>query len=139
MATEATADLGCDAAFAWKLLADVRLVPEWIAGVAEATVIDATHVRYVGMPSTGSLEYTVRYRFDEEKRRLDWESADGEERKISGWAWIEPIGEGTCRFHYALETWTARTLPQWARDTLADDTPARAAAAFQRFVERRLR
>jgi hypothetical protein len=136
-------DIAADAALAWTLLADPRLVPEWIAGVADAEPIDhdehgrPLRVTFVGMPSTASIEYVVAYSYDDAARTIRWSTLDGAERSILGQASVEDLGGGRCRFHYELVTRTARTLPQWAKDTLADDTPERVVRAFQRFVERR--
>jgi hypothetical protein len=143
MGTEATIEIACDARFCWGLLADPRLVPEWIAGVADAEILEiddegrAVRVRFGGMPSTGSIGYGVTYRYDEPGLVLRWESFESPERRIDGEARLVELGAGRCRLHYALTTWTSRSLPAWAKDTLAGDTPERAVHAFQRFAERR--
>jgi hypothetical protein len=143
MGIEATIEIDCDAGFCWGLLSDPRLVPEWIAGVADAVVVEhdgegrATRVRYNGMPSTGSIDYGVTYRYDEPALTLRWETLEGTERRIDGEARLVDLGAGRCRLHYALTVWTSRSLPQWAKDTLADDTPDRVVRSFQRFAQRR--
>ncbi len=140
---EATIEIGADAAFCWSLLADPRLVPEWIAAVAQVDVLErdaaghAVLARYVGMPSTGSLEYDMRYRYDEGERRVAWTTAGAADRELDGAAWIEDLGGGRCRLHYTLTARTGRGLPQWAKDTLADDTAEKVVRAFQRFAERK--
>jgi hypothetical protein len=145
MGIEATIEIDCDARFCWSLLADPRLVPEWIAGVADAEVVErdadgrAARVRYGGMPSTGSIGYGVTYRYDEPALTLRWETLEGTERRVDGEARLVDLGGGRCRLHYALTTWTSGALPQWAKDSLAGDTPDRVVLAFQRFAERRSR
>lgn len=142
MSDAATIELACDAAFAWSLLADPRLAGEWVTGVAEAEVVAQTgdgralRVRFTGMPSVGSASYEVEYRYDEAERTLTWHTVEGD-RPIEGHARIEVIDAARCRLHYVLRVRTPGSLPRWARDSLADDTPARAVGAFQRFVERR--
>ena len=67
----ATIEIGVDVERCWTLLADPRLVPEWVPAVAQVDVIErdaagrAVRVAFVGMPSTGSLEYELDYRYDE--------------------------------------------------------------------------
>jgi carbon monoxide dehydrogenase subunit G len=139
----ATIEIGADAAFCWTLLADPRLVPDWIPAVAQVEVLEhdaggrAVRVQYVGMPSTGSIDYQLSYRYDEAARRMTWTPAGVAERELDGAAWIEALAGGRCRLHYELVTRTGRGLPQWARDTLADDTADKVVRAFQRFAERR--
>jgi hypothetical protein len=120
-------------------------VPEWIAGVADAEVEEADAagrpltVRFVGMPSTASVGYACTYQYDDAGRSLRWTTREGAERRIEGHAWLEELEPARCRFHYALSTWTAGSLPRWAKDTLADDTPERVVRAFERFAARRAR
>lgn len=145
MPAEATAtiDIACDAAFCWTLLADPRLASEWVLGVADAEIVELDaagrpgQVRFTGMPSAASLDYVVAYTYDEAARRLRWRTVGEAERTVDGEAWLEPLGAATCRLHYVLTTRAAKSLPTWARDTLADDTPAKVVKAFQRFAERR--
>jgi hypothetical protein len=140
---EASIDVACDASLAWQLLADPRLASEWVLGVADAEVLEvdergrAHRVKFTGMPSAASLEYTMGYTYDENARRLQWSTVGDTERSLDGEAWIEELGGGRCRLHYALTARASRSLPSWARDTLADDTPAKVVKAFQRFAERR--
>lgn len=141
MPGEAIIELDCDAAFAWQLLSDPRLVPEWISGVADAEVITIAdgrpaEVRFAGMPSTASVGYRLAYTYDDAARRLDWRTVGGDERRVDGSAWLEELPTG-CRFHYALTTWNAESLPYWAHDSLAGDTPERVVASFARFIARR--
>ncbi len=139
----ATIEIGADVGFCWGLLADPRLVPDWIAAVAQVDVLDsnaagrAVRVRFVGMPSTGSMDYQLTYHYDEPARRMSWTTAGEAERELDGEAWLEALDGGRCRLHYTLAAKAGRSLPQWARDTLADDTAERVVRAFQRFVERR--
>jgi uncharacterized membrane protein len=140
----ATIEIGANVDLCWQLLTDPRLVPEWVPAVAQVDVIErdaagfTTLARYVGMPSTGSLEYEMAYTYDAAARRVAWSTAAGAaERELSGEARLEDLGDGRCRLHYTLASRAGRTLPQWARDTLADDTADKVVRAFQRFVERR--
>src|SRR5688500_12785845 len=99
MATDSSIEIAADADLCWRLLADPRLVPEWIAGVADAAVVEsdgerATRVRFTGMPSTGSLDYTVAYTYEDDARRIRWSTVTGPERNILGTAWIEPLDGG---------------------------------------------
>lgn len=141
---DATSEVACDAAFAWGLLADPRLAVEWVTGVAEAEVVTtdgdgrAVRVRFTGMPSVGSTTYEVAYRYDEAERTLRWTTIEGD-RPMEGSARIDAIDDARCKITYALRAQTPGNLPRWARDSLADDTPARVVAAFQRFAERRAR
>ena len=136
----ASVDLDCSAERAWSLLADVRRVPEWVPGVADASVLEtdaagrAVRVRFVGMPAAGSLVYVLRYRYDDAARTLRWLTDVGDDRSIEGEARISER-PGGCRLDYVLSTWSARSLPTWAQATLADDTPQRTARAFKRWVE----
>lgn len=143
----ATIEIGADVGLCWTLLADPRLVPEWVLAVAQVDVLErdaagrAVRVSFVGMPSTGSLEYQLDYRYDESERRISWTTAGAlerePERQIIGEARLEDLGDGRCRLHYALAAKAGRSLPAWARDTLADDNAEKVARAFQRFAERR--
>lgn len=143
----ATIEIGVDVERCWTLLADPRLVPEWVPAVAQVDVIErdaagrAVRVAFVGMPSTGSLEYELDYRYDDDERRVSWTTAGAlerePERQIVGEARLEDLGGGRCRLHYALAARAGRGLPQWAKDTLADDNAEKVARAFQRFAERR--
>ncbi len=137
----ASVDLACSAAHAWSLLADVRRVPEWVPGVADASVLEtdaagrAVRVRFVGMPAAGSLVYVLRYRYDDAARTLRWLTDVGDERSIEGEARISERPGGGSRLDYLLSSWSARSLPTWAQATLADDTPERAVHAFKRWAE----
>jgi hypothetical protein len=143
----ATIEIGADVGLCWTLLADPRLVPEWVAVVAQVDVVESdaagrpTRVSFVGMPSTGSLEYQIDYRYDEAERRVSWTTAGAlerePERQIIGEARLEDLGGGRCRLHYALAAKAGRSLPQWAHATLADDNAEKVARAFQRFAESR--
>lgn len=143
----ATIEIDADVGLCWTLLADPRLVPEWVAAVAQVEILAhdargrAVRVSFVGMPSTGSLEYELEYRYDETEHRISWTTAGvlerEPERQIIGEARLEELGGGRCRLHYALAAKAGRGLPAWARDTLADDTAEKVARAFQRFAERR--
>lgn len=139
----ATIDVACEASFAWTLLADPRLASEWVLGVADAVLLASddegrpTRVRFTGMPSAASLEYEMAYAYDAAERRLRWHTVGDTERPLEGEAWIEALGPASCRLHYQMVARASRSLPTWARDTLADDTPAKVVAAFKRFVERR--
>lgn len=143
MSNQASVDLAHDAAFCWPLLADPRLASEWILGIADAEVLEVdaagrpSQVRFTGMPSAASLDYVVAYRYDEASRRLSWRTVGAPERRMTGEAWLEELGPGACRMHYALASATSRSLPTWAEATFADDTPAKVVQAFRRFVERR--
>jgi hypothetical protein len=134
-------DLACAPERGWALLADVRRVPEWVPGVADARVLEADaagrplRVRFVSMPNAGSLDYVLRYSYDDGARTLRWQTDDGEQRSVEGEARISER-PGGCRLDYVLTTWVARTLPAWAQSSLADDTPERTARAFQRWAER---
>jgi hypothetical protein len=157
----ASVDLACAAERGWALLADVRRVPEWVPGVADAEVLEsdaagrAVLVRFVSMPAAGSLDYVLRYSYDEGARTLRWwtddaprsgaqrasaraerELAARDERALRSLEGEARISErpGGCRLDYVLTTWAARTLPAWAQASLADDTPERTARAFQRWV-----
>lgn len=140
---DATIDVACEADFAWSLLADPRLASEWVLGVADAVILAtdgegrATRARFTGMPSAASLEYEMAYEYDAAARRLRWHTVGDTDRALDGEAWIEALGPASCRLHYRLAAKPSRALPAWARDTLADDTPAKVVAAFRRFVERR--
>jgi hypothetical protein len=139
----ATIDVACEAGFAWTLLADPRLASEWVLGVADAVLLASdddgrpTRVRFTGMPSAASLEYEMAYDYDAAERRLRWHTVGDTERPLEGEAWIEAVGSGACRLHYQMAARASRSLPTWARDTLADDTPTKVVAAFKRFAERR--
>ena len=117
---EATIDLACDAALAWRLLSDPRLASEWVLGVADAEVLQLdepqrpVQVRFTGMPSAASLEYTMGYRYDEGARHLSWHTVGEADRALDGEAWIEATGERTCRLHYSLKARASRSLPAWA-------------------------
>ncbi len=134
-------DLACSADDAWSRLADVRRVPEWVPGVADASVLEtdaagrATRVRFVGMPAAGSLVYVLLYRYDDASRTLRWLTDAGDERSIEGQARISERPGGGCRLDYVLQTWSARSLPVWAQTNLADDTPERTVRAFQRWLQ----
>jgi hypothetical protein len=139
----ATIDVACEAGFAWTLLADPRLASEWVLGVAGAEILALdgderpTRVRFTGMPSAASLEYEMAYEYDAAERRLRWHTVGDTDRALDGEAWIEVLGPVRCRLHYQMAAHPSRALPSWARDTLADDTPAKVVKAFQRFAERR--
>jgi hypothetical protein len=143
----ATIEIGADVGLCWTLLADPRLVPEWVPAVAQVDVLErdahdrAVRVSFVGMPSSGSLEYELDYRYDEGERRVSWTTAGAlerePERQIIGEARLEDLGGGRCRLHNALAAKTGRGQPSWARDTLADDNAEKVARAFQRFAEGR--
>ncbi len=139
----ATIDIAADLALCWSLLADPRLVPDWIAAVAQVEILErdpegrARRVQFIGMPSTGSLEYQLTYGYDEAARRVTWTTHGAADRELDGEARLEDLGGGRCRLHYALASRAGRTLPPWARDTLADDTADKVVRAFQRLAERR--
>lgn len=137
---EATIDVRCDAARAWELLADIGQTPEWVPGIAEARVLEGDAKRpavvaFVSMPSTGSLEYQLRYRYDEATRTLSWSAGDDEARGLEGDAQIVPLPDGHCRLRYQFRTWAGRTVPRWAQAALAGDTAQRTCEAFRRYAE----
>lgn len=140
----ATVEIAVDAATCWALLVDPTLAPAWVAGVADAEILErddagrAIRVRFVAMPSAGSAVSVLGYDYDAAARRVRWRTIGDADRPIEGEAQIEDLGGGRCRLHYALVATPTATLPTWARAALADDTPERAARAFQRFAERRV-
>lgn len=136
---EATADLACPAARAWDLLADVMQTPAWVPGLAEARVIEGDAARpqvvqFVSMPSTGSLEYSLRYSYDDATRTLRWTPVGADARGVEGEARIEALDGDRCRLRYQLRTWAGRTVPRWAQAALAGDTAQRTVDAFQRWA-----
>lgn len=137
---EATIDVRCDAARAWELLADVGQTPAWVPGIAEARVLAGaprrpTTVGFVSMPSTGSLEYQLHYRYDEATRTLSWSASGDEARGLEGEAQITPLPAGGCRLRYQFRTWAGRSVPRWAQAALAGDTAQRTCEAFRRYAE----
>lgn len=138
---EATIEVACAADDAWRLLADVAATPRWVPGVAEARVIEGDPARpqvvqFVSMPSTGSLEYRLRYTYDEAARILRWNPAGSDARGLEGEARIDALDGARCRLSYQLRTWAGRTVPRWAQAALADDTAQRTVEAFRRWAER---
>jgi hypothetical protein len=139
----ASIEIACDAGFAWTLLADPRLAPEWVTSVADAEALEllpdgrARRVRFVGMPSVASIVYVIEYGYDDASRTMTWSTVGEADRRLDGEARIEDLGPGRCRLHYQLKTAAARGLPAWAHDSFAGDTPERVVGAFQRFVARR--
>ncbi|MBK9035221.1 MAG: SRPBCC family protein [Myxococcales bacterium] len=140
---EATIEVRCTAARAWQLLADIAATPAWVPGIADARVIEGDSVRpavvqFTSMPSTGSLDYRLRYTYDDDTRTLGWSPAVVDDaRGLEGVARIEAIADDRCLLHYQLRTWAGRTVPRWAQAALADDTAQRTVAAFRRWAETR--
>ena len=137
---EANIEVGCAAARAWALLADVGQTPAWVPGIAEAQVIEGEAARpqvvqFVSMPSTGSLEYRLRYSYDEVTRTLRWTAAGVDQRGLEGEGQIEPISDERCRLRYQLRARAGRSVPRWAQAALADDTAQRTVEAFRRWAE----
>lgn len=137
---EASIEVGCDAARAWTLLADIAQTPTWVPGIAEARVLEGEATRpqvveFVSMPSTGSLEYRLRYSYDEATRTLRWSAVGVDQRGLEGEGQIEPISDRRCRLRYQLRTWAGRSVPRWAQAALADDTAQRTVEAFRRWAE----
>ncbi|MBP6838104.1 MAG: SRPBCC family protein [Kofleriaceae bacterium] len=143
MTVDATVEIACDAGQCWALLCDPRLIPEWVTGVAEAHVLASDEagrpiqVRFGGMPSVGSLDYVMAYRYDDAARVLWWETLPGADRRITGEARLIELGPGRCRLDYALGSKVGDTVPPWARASLAGDTPEKVVRSFQRFAEAR--
>ena len=137
---EATIDVGCAAPRAWQLLADVAATPEWVPGLAEARVIAGAAARpqvvqFVSMPSTGSLEYRLRYSYDDAARTLRWAAVGADPRGLEGEARIEALDGDRCRLRYQLRTWAGRSVPRWAQAALEGDTAQRTVEAFRRWAE----
>jgi hypothetical protein len=87
------------------------------------------------MPSTGSLEYSLRYGYDDGARTLRWTAVAADQRGLEGHASIEAIDGGRCRLRYQLRTWAGRSVPRWAQAALAGDTAQRTVEAFRRWAE----
>jgi len=137
---EASIEVGCSAARAWSLLADVASTPSWVQGLAEARVVEGEPTRplvvqFVSMPSTGSLEYRLRYTYDDATRTLRWTPAGTDPRGLEGAARIDFLDDARCTLVYQLRTWAGRSVPRWAQAALADDTAQRAVDAFRRWAE----
>lgn len=137
---EASIEVGCSAAHAWRKLADIAATPAWVPGVAEARVIEGDPARpqvvgFVSMPSTGSLEYSLRYTYDDATRTITWAPVGSESRGLEGEARLEIVDDGRCRLHYQLRTWAGRSVPRWAQAALAGDTAQRTVEAFRRWAE----
>jgi ribosome-associated toxin RatA of RatAB toxin-antitoxin module len=133
-------DVGCAADRAWALLADVAQTPAWVPGIAEARVIEGDAARpevvqFGSMPSTGSLEYRLRYTYDDAARTLRWAPVGSDPRGLEGEARVEALDGGGCRLHYQLRTWAGRSVPRWAQAALEGDTAQRTVEAFRRWAE----
>jgi hypothetical protein len=137
---EASIEVGCAAARAWELLADVAATPAWVPGLADAHVIEGDAgrpqvVQFTSMPSTGSLEYRLRYAYDDGARTLRWTAVGADPRGLEGEASIEPLDGDRCRLRYQLRTWAGRSVPRWAQAALEGDTAQRTVEAFRRWAE----
>lgn len=125
----------------WRLLCDVERTPDWVPGVAAVRRLESDAdgrmvlARFIGMPSRGSFAYTLRYVYDDDARRLRWESEDDAVRELYGEASLEAIGPGTSRLRYGLCASVTEVLPGWAQMALKDERPAPVAEAFRRFAE----
>jgi ribosome-associated toxin RatA of RatAB toxin-antitoxin module len=135
-------EIAASAEQCYRLLCDVQRVPEWVPGVADVRIVERDErgrpslVRFTSMPGRGSLEYLVRYSYDDEAHCVRWTTEDGGERELSGEAAIVDHGRGWTRLRYALMGRAASSLPFWARDSLSEDRPQPVADAFKRWVER---
>lgn len=126
----------------YRLLCDVKRIPEWVSGVASVEILDVDQshrpvlVRFVGMPGRASLEYSVRYAYDEPERTVRWRTEGSEERRLEGEATVTAIDAHRALLRYSLSTWAAASLPAWARSSFLSDEPAAVASSFKRWVER---
>jgi hypothetical protein len=134
-------EVAANADHCYRLLCDVRRVPEWVSGVADVAIVErdaqgrASLVRFTSMPGRGSLRYLLRYSYDDESRTLRWQTEVDEERGLAGAATVVGLGPARARLRYELSTSAASTLPIWARDSLLEDQPGSVAEAFVRWVE----
>lgn len=135
-------EIAASAERCYHLLCDVTRVPEWVSGVADVRILELDSqqrpvlVRFVGMPGRASLEYAVRYTYDDPRRTLRWRTEGTEQRHLEGEAAITAIDAARAVLRYALSTWAAESLPAWARSSLLSDQPEAVALAFKRWAER---
>lgn len=135
-------EIATSADHCYRLLCDIRRVPEWVSGVADVQILDLDSerrpvlVRFVGMPGRASLEYSVRYTYDHPQRTIRWQTEGNEQRRLEGEASVTAIDNTRSRLRYALSTWAASSLPSWARTSLLSEEPAVVATAFKRWAER---
>lgn len=139
---EAEIEIPHDADTAYGHLCDVRSVPQWVRGVARVDVIEtdeqgrATLARFISMPARASVSYTLRYRYEDHERRVEWHSEERTERALQGRAQVVPLSEDRCRLRYELDVWNAASIPMWARAALKEDAPQAVVQAFRRWLER---
>ncbi len=139
-------DVGVDIAASpdqcYRALCDVERIPEWVAGVAEVTVLErddrdrASRVRFTSMPSRGSLSYELVYEYEHDARIVRWHTVEVALRDLRGKAQFVELGGGRCRMTYAISNETADRLPGWARAVLDEESAQKVAYAFRRWVER---
>lgn len=135
-------DIAASADQCYRLLCDVERIPEWVAGVAEVTILErddrdrAWRVRFTGMPSRGSLSYELVYEYEQDARIVRWQTVEVALRDLRGKARFDELDGGRCRMTYAIRNDTGDQLPSWARAVLAEESAEKVAYAFRRFVER---
>jgi hypothetical protein len=120
-----TAFVARDADACWRIFTDVALLTSWVPGLRSAQVI----AKERGLPSeilfefSSSHSYTLVYRYDRERREVQWTPKIGKRDGVAGFARFEPEGDGT-RIWYGLEQGDARTPAERA---LGDPQPVLAA------------
>jgi len=123
-------------------MCDACRVPEWVSGVADVSVLERDEedrpslVRFTSMPGRASMDYTVRYTYQDRVRTLSWRTEGSEQRTFEGEASIHYHGANRAVLRYAMSASVARSLPAWAQNSFLDDEPSAVAAAFKRWVER---
>lgn len=128
---------------AFELFCDLRRVPEWVAVIRSAQVLEVDAAGYPARAAflagleRGSIGYTLRYQPEPRGLRVSWESEPGGAVVVRGRAAFAPLGPDATMLHYQLQlALPSGALPSWG-DPFFDGHAASAIVGdFRDFVHR---
>lgn len=137
-----SATLPIAAGRAYALMSQCERIPEWMAIVRSARTLSRyldgrpECVAFIANLKRASMGYTLRYRYEDDKLRLSWSTAEGARTVVAGNAHFQALGPRACMLHYQIELNKHSSLPAWGDDMYNGHPASSVLSDFRDFVHR---
>jgi uncharacterized membrane protein len=117
--TVVTARLGRPAKQCYRLFCDAERLREWLIAVDRVEVLRrdrearAREVEFHATLKHVDISYTLSYKYDDERLRVQWTSGTGSIIKVAGSSRFTEIDDEACWMRYRLISERAHYLPEW--------------------------
>jgi hypothetical protein len=135
--------LPIDATTAFEAFCRAESIPSWLSIVQSVRVLSRTRsgrparAAFVGRLQTGTIGYTLFYRYSEAERAVSWGTAAGSMTLVAGRAQFIPLGERATLMQYQLALDLPEdALPDWSDPFLSGHTTSVVMNDFREFVIR---